>query len=172
MQIGVTIRLVKIEDAADLHQNCFPAVPTVEAVREGIEEDLGAFADGLRVPLVAEVDGSVVGTATLLRESHRLKRHRAEVGGVVVAGRYQGRGIGRRLIDELRSRAAAMGVEILEISWRGGTRAEELYRRLGFVEYGRLPSGLKEPSGQAFDHVLFYMPIGPTADAAVPGTAP
>jgi hypothetical protein len=55
-----------------------------------------------------------------------------------------------------------MGVEILEIGVRGGTPAEEVYRRLGFAEYARLPGGIKEPwdGGGVFDEVLLYLPVG------------
>jgi len=51
--------------------------------------------------------------------------------------------------------------EILEIGVRGGTPAEEVYRRLGFTEYARLPQGIKEPwgDGNVFDEILFYQPV-------------
>jgi hypothetical protein len=54
-----------------------------------------------------------------------------------------------------------MGVEILEIRVRGGTPAEEVYRRLGFIEYACLPGGIKEPwgDGNVFDEVLLYLPV-------------
>jgi hypothetical protein len=54
-----------------------------------------------------------------------------------------------------------MGLEILEVGCRGGTPAEAVYPRLGFVECGRLPRGIVEPWGacQAYDEVSFYMPI-------------
>ena len=156
--LEVTVRLIAPEDAAQLQANCMPAA-TVEGIRAWIPEDLRAYAEGERVPLVAVVDGEVVGTATLVRRPHNLARHIAEVRGVVVAARYWRRGIARRLIEELRARAVAMGLEILEISCRGGTTAETVYRRLGFTEYGRLPRAIKEPSGRVFDEVFFYLPL-------------
>ena len=48
---------------------------------------------------------------------------------------------------------------MLEISCRGGTPAEGAYRGLGFVEWGRLPGGLVEEDGTAFDEVHSYLPL-------------
>ncbi len=153
----VTIRLVQETDAAQLRQNCFP-LNTLEETQAQIATNLRTFAEGEVVPLVAEVHGEVVGAVTLQRNPHRLRRHRAELGGLVVHSPYQGQGIARRLVDECRQRARAMGIDILELSCRGGEPAEEVYRRLGFREYGRLPRGLVETRGRRpeFDEVYFY----------------
>ncbi len=58
-----------------------------------------------------------------------------------------------------------MGMEILEISCRAGEPAEQVYRHLDLIEYGRLPRGLIEPWGKhkVFDQVLFFQPLAPTA---------
>ena len=36
-----------------------------------------------------------------------------------------------------------------------------MYHRLGFIEYARLPQGIKEPwdGGGVFDEVLLYLPV-------------
>lgn len=156
----ITIRPVAREDVADLRENCF-SMNTLEEVKERVENTIQMLEEEKGIQLVAEMDGMVVGTATLSRNSHPLYAHRAEVGGVVVRGDYQRRGIARRLIARCSTHAASMGVEILEIGTRGGTPAEEVYRRLGFIEYARLPQGIKEPwdGGGVFDEVLFYQPV-------------
>jgi GNAT superfamily N-acetyltransferase len=89
---------------------------------------------------------------------------------MVVCDQYQRRGIARRLVASLRDHAAQWGVEILETSVRGGTPAEEVYRRVGFQEYGRLPRGLAEPWGakQVFDEVYFAMPVMSRGSSARP----
>ncbi len=71
--------------------------------------------------LVAEVDGIVVGSAELKRETHRLLAHRTEWTGVVVCGAYQGRGIARALLEEALAQAASWGIELLTVGVRGGT---------------------------------------------------
>jgi GNAT superfamily N-acetyltransferase len=107
----------------------------------------------------------VVGLASLRRKQHPLCRHRADLVDMVVSGAYQGRGIARRLIKALREHAAQIGVSVFETSVRGGTPAEQVYRRVGFQEYGRLPGGIVETWGEhgVYDEVLFWMPTDPTA---------
>jgi ribosomal protein S18 acetylase RimI-like enzyme len=158
---NIIIRPVAREDAADLQENCL-SMNTLEEVKERVENTIQMFEEENGVQLVAEVDGMVVGTVTLSRNSHPFYAHRAEVDSVVVCGYYQRRGIARRLIAGCRTHAESMGVEILEIGVRGGTPAEEVYRRLGFIEYARLPQGIKEPwdGGGVFDEVLLYQPVG------------
>ena len=58
-----------------------------------------------------------------------------------------------------------MGLQILEVGCRGGTPAEQVYGRLGFVECGRLPGGISKPwnEGRVYDEVSFYMSVDPTS---------
>lgn len=158
--LNITFRLITPDDAEQLQANCMPRA-TVEGLRKWIPEDLRAHQAREKVPLVAVVDGEVRGTATLVRHSPPLKRHVAEIVGVVVDHRYWRRGIARALFDELSARAAGVGVELLATSCRGGTPAETVYRHLGFAEYGRLPRGLKEASGKVFDEVFLCKPLRP-----------
>jgi GNAT superfamily N-acetyltransferase len=151
----ISVRVVRPEDAASLHANCLSGWPA-ELVCEEIARDLQLFAEGTSVHLVAVADGMVVGTAHLNRRAHRLQRHRAEFERVVVYPPYQRRGVARRLLGEARRRATAMGVTILETATRGGTAAEVVFRRLGFVEHGRLPGGFLD-KGRVFDHVLLHL---------------
>lgn len=164
--LNVTFRLITPEDAEQLQANCMPRA-TVEGIRGWIPETLRAAEAGEKVPLVAFADGEVRGTATLAREPHHLRRHIADITGVVVDHRYWRRGIARGLFAELSAHAAAMGIELLATSCRGGTTAETVYRRLGFAEYGRLPHGIKEASGKIFDEVFLFKPLvpGPGSDA-------
>lgn len=159
-QSQLTIRPVTITDAAQLQANCFSAV-SVEQVQDAIHATLEATASGKELQLVAELAGAVVGSATLIRESHRLRAHRAGVFGLVVRPDYQGRGIARHLVDALAAHAQTLGIAILETSCHGGTDAEQVYVSLGFTEYGRLPQGLLETGEQPawFDEVYFYRPV-------------
>lgn len=153
---AVTIRPARLSDAADLRERCFP-MNTFEEVEARLAESIRLYEQKSSVRLVAEVEGRVAGTALLTRNAHALFAHRAQLEDVVVQGGYQRRGIARRLVEDCCNQARAMDVEILETSCRAGTPAEEVYRRLGFIEYGRLPRGIVEPwSGRAFDQVYFY----------------
>lgn len=154
------IRPVRPEDAVDLRENCFSA-NTLEEIEADIEQRVEAFAQGILVHLVAEVDGTVVGTGILTQNENPFMRHRGKVGSLVVHPAFQRRGIARQLVAEMHVYAASMGFEFLEIGCRGGTPAEQVYPQLGFVECGRFPRGLIEPWGDrlVFDQVSFYMPV-------------
>ena len=140
----ITIRLVRPEDADPLRENTYSA-NTLAEVRERVAGEIAAYAQGTRVHLVAEVDGAVVGTGRVGRNEHPLHAHRAELYNIVVHPDYQRQGLARRIIATLHDHALSMGITILAVSCRGGTGAEQVYPRLGFVEWGRLPGGLKEP---------------------------
>lgn len=138
------IRRAGVGDAVDLQRNCF-GMDSLDVTMEALEADLAAMVAGTHVRLVAELDGTVVGNATLIRDPHILKQHIGSVHDVVVCGLFQGRGIARRLFEQIDAEAVAMGLQMLEISVRAGTAAEQVYRKLGFREYGRLPGGVLEP---------------------------
>ncbi len=157
---GITVRLARADDAPELQARCLP-MAVVGGVRGEIEENIAGFDRGRRAQLVAELEGAVAGMVILMRGEHILHTHRAELFSLVTAAEFHGRGVARRLVAEAQRIARSMGVEILEVRCRGGTPAEQVYRRLGFQEYGRLPCGLKEPCGdrQVFDEVSFFMAI-------------
>jgi GNAT superfamily N-acetyltransferase len=157
---NVVIRPVKQTDAEQMRENCF-SMNTLEQTQSLIQQNLAAFEEGKCVHLVADIAGEVIGTVILTREEHPLEAHRAELSSLVVHPDYQRRGIARRLVEASKSYARDMGVEILEISCRGGEAAETVYRRLGFIEWGRLPRGLIEPWGNhaVYDMVHFYQPL-------------
>ena len=70
-------------------------------------------------------------------------RHRAEL-GVSVARDYWGLGIGRALTEACIVSAKAAGYIQLELAVVSeNLRAITLYKKLGFVEYGRNPKGFR-----------------------------
>ena len=158
--INVTIRPVRLSDAGQVRESCF-SMNTLEEVETGIRQSLLGIVEGKEIQLVAEVDSAVVGIVSLVRQAHPLQSHRAEIAGLVVHPDFQRRGIARKLVKACQERAQKLGISILEISCRGGEPAEQIYPRLGFKEYGRLPGGLVEPWGghQVFVQVYFYLPI-------------
>ena len=60
------------------------------------------------------------------------------VSGVAVASEHRGRGLGRRLMEEARARAAALGLpRVSLICFEANQVALQLYRRLGYAEVDR-----------------------------------
>ena len=94
------------------------------------------------VEIIALVDGKVAGTAGVDAIGGKYKlRHRAEF-GISVLKEYWGLGIGRALMDACIECARQAGYAQLELTVVAeNARAVEMYRRAGFVEFGRNPRG-------------------------------
>jgi ribosomal protein S18 acetylase RimI-like enzyme len=105
--------------------------------------------------LVAEVDGAVTGYvklgATTELESNR---HVFAIWGLAVDPAYQGRGLGRALLDAAAREAAARGARRLTLRVHGpNAAARALYAACGFTEEGVL-RGEFHLAGRDVDDVL------------------
>jgi len=95
------------------------------------------------VEILAEVDGTVVGSAGIdcIDEKKEKVRHRAEF-GISVDRAYWGLGIGRALTRACVACARKAGYRQLELDVVAeNAAAMALYRSEGFVEWGRNPRG-------------------------------
>ena len=130
-------------------ENSFDA----EQVGRFLEKKAGSENE---VEIIAVVDGAVVGTAGIEAVGAKYKlRHRAEF-GVSVDAAYWGLGVGRALTQACIECARAAGYAQLELTVVAeNERAVALYRRAGFVEFGRNPRGFR--SRTAGDQELVYM---------------
>lgn len=119
-------------------------------------ERMKDIESGRSVVIIAEADGKAVGMANARKRGGRL-RHTAGL-GVFVRRTYRNQGIGSEMIMELESQAKNMGVEILYLEVYSISPSVELYRRLGYVEYGKLPGGIKY-RGEYVDMISMYKRI-------------
>ena len=96
------------------------------------------------IELLAEVDGVVAGLAGIDAIGGREKvRHRADF-GISIDRQFWGLGIGRALLDACIDCARNAGYEQVELTVVAeNERAIALYRKAGFVEFGRNPRGFK-----------------------------
>ncbi|RQZ67517.1 GNAT family N-acetyltransferase [Burkholderia sp. Bp9004] len=79
----------------------------------------------------------IIGMLILARQALPARRHIVEMKRCVIEPAYRG----RFLIDGWRlalERVREMGCDMIVIDVRSDGKAEQLWRRLGFVEYGRL----------------------------------
>lgn len=130
-----------------------------EAIKRSIVNDLAMMMRGELKRLVVEVDGLVVGQAIFERLGLLTRSHRVRVTDVVVEDKFQGLKLCTRLFGEGERWARSIpGVEVLELSVRGGIKAEEIYSHYGFREFGRLLGGVKEAweGGQTYDEVYLF----------------
>ncbi len=154
------IRPIEGTDAEDIAQNLY-STATVEETREGIKKDLPRIAEGNYMRAVAVMTNKVIGQVSFKILSSPVKRHIVDIEGVVVAEEYQGKGVFRKLMDYGINWATGKGAEMAIISVRKGTHAEDVYRHVGFIQYGELKDGIKEPWGdkKTFDEVFLYKVI-------------
>lgn len=94
------------------------------------------------IEIVAVVDSTVVGTAGIEAIGKKYKiRHRAEF-GISVAKKFGGLGIGQALTTACIECARAVGYIQLELNVvADNSRALSMYKKAGFIEYGRNPKG-------------------------------
>jgi GNAT superfamily N-acetyltransferase len=153
----VVIRPVGPDDVQDLQRNCFPR-STHDEVHRLVEASLRGALEGRYLHLVAEDDGAVVATIELAKQGGRAS-HRGELFRFVVAESHRGKGIARTLLDAVIDEARKMDIEMVDAAARADTPAEDAYRKLGFVEFGRLPGGLVMDPDEVYDLVYFYLPV-------------
>jgi ribosomal protein S18 acetylase RimI-like enzyme len=126
-------RPARLADAPALQHYCFP-LQSVADVTSYLSWCLRQAEKGQLVRLVAEVGGEAIANAQLT-----LHGEVAEIGSLVVADGYRGRGIGTSLIAALTKLARERGAKVLEIGVQpDDERVCGLYARLGFIPYHRV----------------------------------
>jgi phosphinothricin acetyltransferase len=131
----------------ELREDDWPSVADIYA--EGVRSGQATFEteapgwerwDAAHLPgprLVAELDGEVVGWAALTPYSSRHVYRGVAEDSVYVAGRAQGRGIGRALLEELVARAGADGIWTIQAGVFPENEASlRLHERCGFRRVG------------------------------------
>ena len=112
--------------------------------------------------LLAEVSGKVVGTAGICGINASEKtRHRASF-GISIAKAWWGLGIGRALTEACIECAREAGYLQLELEVvADNRRATELYKSVGFIEYGRNPKGFRSRNSGWQENVLMRLELQP-----------
>jgi acetyltransferase len=135
-----------------------PGAPE-EEIRAAAERAVGDVRAERQQLIVIGTDHTLAGTVFLSR-GMGVQAHRADVVRLMVRPDLQGRGWGRRLLDAAVAHAAALGVEQLRLSVRGGTDLPEFYRRLGWTEVGVFPDALRLGPGDMRDEIWFQRRLG------------
>jgi GNAT superfamily N-acetyltransferase len=160
---GVVIRQLSADEARSAQQRL--AVILQDAVHHGASVGYLAplhTADALaywasiqtlleasdRILFVAEVDGEIAGTVQLALEARPNGLHRAEVSKLLVHTAYRQRGIARALMLRLEQAARSAGRTLLVLDTQTGEPAEELYKRLGYLCTGVVPTYARFPDGR------------------------
>jgi ribosomal protein S18 acetylase RimI-like enzyme len=119
---------------------------------------------GTRILVVATDEGRVVGSGQLAWSTVPNGHHRAEIQKLFVDSAIRGRGIGRRLMDELHAAARRLGRPLVVLQTRMGLPAVKFYRELGYIEAGVIPGYSIDANGRRYDTVTFYQQLPPDGD--------
>jgi ribosomal protein S18 acetylase RimI-like enzyme len=112
---------------------------------------LPAVTRGVRLLLVAEVEGKVAGAVQLDWDTNPNQAHRAEVRKLLVAPAFRRRGIARVLMQALEAQAGQLPRSLLTLDTRSSDHAEPLYLSLGYVVAGSIPGYALAPAGDRLD---------------------
>lgn len=151
----ITIRPVKLSDSTDIHKYLF--IQALENdIKKNLQEDLQKMDQGKLLRVVAEADGKVIGQCDFRQASSAIHQHIVDVTGLVVNPNFQGHGISSQLMEYGFNWAKELGMTIVTISVRKGTKAEDIYIHQGFKVYGELKDGIKETwgDGKVYDEIF------------------
>jgi ribosomal protein S18 acetylase RimI-like enzyme len=127
----------------------------INSVREG--DKWFQDPDHQRKRFVAEIEGDLYATISVGQGMNRLEMHRYRMYSVVTAKQYQGTGLSALLFEYVKEWIEQQnGRLILVETWEDNMRARKFYEKLGFIQYGSLPNGLKNRNGKGFVPEIFY----------------
>lgn len=137
----------------------YPDENTMEIEMERIYLSSKEESDG-EIEICAFVDGRLVGTAGIDAVGRAEKvSHRAEL-GISIEKDFRGIGIGRALTEACIECARIAGYEQLELDVvSDNVAAVNLYKNLGFIEYGRNPKGFRSRKTGWQELVLMLLPL-------------
>jgi GNAT superfamily N-acetyltransferase len=114
---------------------------------------------GRNLPLLAIMDGKIIGAATLHQQLGGWKRHIGRV-SVLVLPRYRGRGLARALIGEIVQLARNVGLERVEAEFIGEQEAAiRMFALLGFSNLVRLEDYVKDMQAISHDYILMGLTL-------------
>jgi RimJ/RimL family protein N-acetyltransferase len=132
---------------------------TLEEETAYINGQLQRIENNQTVHLVAFCEGTLVGVAGLDMKG-MAEKHVGEF-GISIAKTYRGKGIGSLLMETVLKEAEAnipqLRIIMLEV-FSDNTLAIAMYKKLGFVEYGRLPKGVLH-NNDYVDTVYMYRKV-------------
>ncbi len=120
---------------------------------ERFQESLGGSAERAYFGAIAGND--LVGCVGIERETGRKEQHKAFLRGMYVSPASRGKGVGRALLAAALNLAEGWsGLEQVTLAVTASAApAVALYRRAGFIEYGRAPRSLLL-DGVPYDELL------------------
>jgi len=122
--------------------------------------------DALSLPtthsLLMDVNGDYPAQSGQLAAGFVLTRYVAgeeELLLIAVTPQHRRRGIGRKLIDQMRINAKQRGADRIFLEMRHNNPAEKLYRQVGFEPIGKRPNYYLAAEGVRLDAITFALSV-------------
>ena len=132
---------------------------TIEQEQDFLKEMLTAIENKKAVMLLAFSGETLIGISDISRRSG-IHSHIGSF-GISIAKDFRGQGIGKLLMQKILAEAIATipGLSIIKLAvFSNNPVGINLYKKLGFIEYGRLPKGIQH-RGEFVDDIFMYKPI-------------
>jgi len=132
---------------------------TLKSEEKYLKEKLKAIEDKKSVQLLAFWNNELVGES----EIHMMEKTEKHIGvfGITIKKDFRGEGLGKLLMELVLKEAAEkipdIKIATLDVYATNGI-ARDLYKKMGFTEYGILPEGIVR-AGKFEDCVLMYKKI-------------
>lgn len=127
-------------------------LPEAEAYWQQVAGQLGASHH----LLVLHEGQQLLGSVQLSLCGKPNGRHRAEVQKLFVHSRARGRGLATLLMRRVEELARAASCSLLVLDTETGSKAEHVYRHLGWQHAGNIPDYAASPDGQLHPTALYF----------------
>lgn len=127
-----------------------------------IDTVLKGISSGNLVSLNSYVNGELAGGTSIERDTHGKARSKhVGIFGISLLNQYRGEGIGELLMEYclVEAQKQIEGIKLIRLDvYEPNVVAQNLYKKFGFVEYGRLPKGVLY-KGNYYDELSMYKEI-------------
>jgi ribosomal protein S18 acetylase RimI-like enzyme len=127
--------------------------------KKWLEATIKKIKNKEKVYLMAFIENNFAGSSDI--ELSSLIRKHIGTFGIIIDNNYRGEGVGNILMDLVIKEAIKNIKDLKKITLEvmgDNSIAQGLYKKMGFVEYGRLPKGLKHKDNFV-DEILMYKKI-------------
>ena len=115
---------------------------TLKEEKVWLKKSLELIRKKNKVLLVAELDGIIVGSCEITRDTYDVSQHVGTL-GIGLVKNARGIGIGTILIKESLSAAKKIGIKLVKLYvFDSNNKGKNLYEEIGFAEIGRIPKGV------------------------------
>jgi ribosomal protein S18 acetylase RimI-like enzyme len=134
-------------------------VMTAEEELSYLNKQLERIENHRTVNLFIITENKIIGVSNIDLKD-KTQRHVGDL-GITIAKEFRGEGLGKILMEYMLKEAEKQLTDLKFITlsvYGNNDRAQSMYKKFGFIEYGRLPEGIIHRD-QYVDHILMYKKV-------------